>query len=33
MGYVNNNDVKAAEVLPEMDRDEDVLEDDWDTIE
>jgi hypothetical protein len=33
IGYVKDNDVEAAAVLPEVDSDEDELEDDWDMIE
>jgi hypothetical protein len=33
MGYVKDNDVKAVSVLPEVDGDEEELEEDWDMIE
>lgn len=32
MGYVHDNDVKAAALLPEVDGDEDQLAEDWDKI-
>jgi hypothetical protein len=33
MGYVKDNDVKVVSVLPEVDGDEEELEEDWDMIE
>jgi hypothetical protein len=33
MGYVKDTDVKAVAVLPEVDGDEDELEENWDMIE
>jgi hypothetical protein len=32
MGYVKDNDVKAAAILPEVEGDEDELEEGWDNI-
>jgi hypothetical protein len=33
MGYVKDKDIKAAIVLPEVEGDEEDLEEDWDMIE
>ena len=32
MGYVKDNDIKAAAILPEVEGDEDELEEGWDNI-
>ena len=32
MGYVKDNDIKAATILPEVEGDEDELEEGWDNI-
>ena len=33
LGYVQDNDVKAAAVLPAVDGDEEELAEDWDSID
>jgi hypothetical protein len=32
MGYIQDKDVKMVTVLPEVDEDNEILEDGWDTI-
>jgi hypothetical protein len=32
MGYVKDNNIKAAAILPEVEGDEDELEEGWDNI-
>ena len=33
MGFVKDNDVKAATTLPEVNGDEEMLKEDWDSIQ